>query len=161
MLQVGGLATAPVTTRRGLRKMGKCEITVDSGAEESVWPAGWLNEEPTKTIGVEKKMFIAANGQEMGHYGRREVKLQRVGVNGQIMSLSFEVTEVTKPLVTVRRITEHGNEVRFTSTGGWVENREKGTKIPLERKGGCYVLSVDLLADVMNTESSSGFTWQA
>ncbi len=30
---------------KGLRSMGLCEITLDSGAEESVWPRGWLEEE--------------------------------------------------------------------------------------------------------------------
>lgn len=39
----------------------KREITVDSGAEESVWPSGWLEEEPTITTGVEAKRFIATN----------------------------------------------------------------------------------------------------
>ena len=137
--------------------MGPCEITVDSGAEESVWPAGWFKEEPLRTIGVEPKKFIAANGQPMAHYGSKQVKFCKGGGDGdgQIMSLNFEVTDVTRPLVAVRRIVEHGNDVCFDESGGRIVNRAKGTSIPLERKGGCYVLSVELLAEV------EGFTWQA
>lgn len=38
-----------------------CDITVDSGAEESMWPAGWLLEEPPVTEGVNFKRIVAAN----------------------------------------------------------------------------------------------------
>ena len=139
-----------------MARMGPCEITVDSGAEESVWPAGWFKEEPVRTSGVEPKKFVAANGQRMAHYGSKQVRFcKKDSDDGQVMSLNFEVTDVTRPLVAVRRIVEHGNDVCFDEHGGRIVNRARGTSIPLERKGGCYVLNVELLAEV------EGFTWQA
>ena len=129
---------------------------MDSGAEESVWPAGWFEEEPLRTSGIEPKKFVAANGQRMAHYGSKQGRFcKKDSDDSQVMSLNFEVTDVTRPLVAVRRIVEHGNDVCFDEHGGRIVNRAKGTSIPLERKGGCYVLNVELLAE------AEGFTWQA
>ena len=51
-----------------------------------------------------RKKFLVANGQEMGHYGRKKIKFG--GETGSVKTMSFEVTDVTKPLVEVRRIME-------------------------------------------------------
>ena len=40
----------------------------------------------------------------MGHYGRKKIKFG--GETGSVKTMSFEVTDVTKPLVAVRRIME-------------------------------------------------------
>ena len=48
--------------------------TVDSGAEESVWPAKLLQEISTVVGEGGRKKFLVANGQEMGHYGRKKIK---------------------------------------------------------------------------------------
>ena len=54
-----------------------------------------------------RKKFLVANGQEMGHYGRKKIKFG--GEKGSVKTMSFEVTDVTKPLVAVRRA------MRYTS----------------------------------------------
>ena len=89
-------------------KKVKLEVTFDSGAEESLWPISLLKEIPTLKIVGKKKRFVAANDQDNGHYGRKEVKSGDAG-DAKISS-SFEVTHVTKSLVAVRRIIEKGNE---------------------------------------------------
>ena len=137
-----------------MKAVGQCDITVDSGAEESVWPSGWLPEEPTRTNNVQWKRFVAANGAEMTHHGKKEVKFKRRDKDG-VMALNFEVTDVTKPLVAVRRIVEKGNEVVFGQNGGLIKNVTTGQEIPLVKKGGCYVMSVDLMA------KGEGFRWPA
>lgn len=60
--------------------------------------------------------------------------------------MNFEVADVTRPLVAVRRIAERRNEVQFGENGGWIMNVGSCRKIPLVKKGGCYVMSVELLA---------------
>ena len=61
------------------------------------------------------------------------------------MSLTFQVTSVNKPLLTVRRVTEKGNHV---SSGPqpediFIDNRSTGDKIKLRPNGrGSYVLVV-------------------
>lgn len=70
-------------------------------------------------------------------------------------------TDVTKPLVAVRRIVDRGNEVHFTETGGWIGDKASGKAIQLAKKGGCYVLNVELLTEVGVDRPSMGFSWQA
>ena len=132
-----------------LRKIKKCEITVDSGAEESVWPEGLLREEPT-VEGTKKKRFITASGHEMSHCGNKQVKFVQLG-GEKVHAMNFEVTEVTKPLVAVRRVVEHGNWVVFGDDDeeglvNYIQNKKTGAKIPMREKGGSYVIDVELLA---------------
>ena len=56
---------------------------------------------------------VAANVQEMGHRGRKEVKF---GDEGDAKMLSVEVTDVTKPPVALSRIIEKENKVHFGSS---------------------------------------------
>ena len=51
---------------------GKGEITVDSGAEESVCPKDWGGQFRIQEV-VRKQKFRAANGQQIHHYGERAV----------------------------------------------------------------------------------------
>lgn len=111
-------------------------------------------EEPTVRSGAEAKMFAGAHGQEMWLSGNRTVRLRHQGCE-DVRSLGFEVTDVTRPLVAVRRIVGKCHEVHIGENGGGIRNVGMGANIPLERKGGCYTLLVDLLADAM------GFKWQA
>lgn len=67
------------------------------------------------------------------------------------MSLGFEVTYMTRPLVAVRRIVE----VHFDTSSVWIHNASRRWETPLERTSRCYLLRVDLLVD------TSGFSWQA
>lgn len=82
----------------GFESVGSCEAVVDSGAQESVWAENWLPEVRAETTGAGRKRFVVANGQEMGHYGRNVVKFRREG-GPEVLSLAFEVTDVTMPLV--------------------------------------------------------------
>lgn len=126
--------------------MGLCEITVDSGAEESVWLRGWLREEPTARSRPEAKRFVAASGQEMDHCGSKTVKFLRQG-RIDVRSLGFEARDMPRPTGGVRRPVEKSNEVRFGEDGEWIHNVARGSKIPLERSGGCYLLRVKFIAD--------------
>ena len=65
----------------------------------------------------------------------------------KIMAMSFEVTDVTKPLASVRRVVERGNVVCFHPEGSYIENIKSKERIPLRKKGGSYVMDVDLMVD--------------
>ena len=52
---------------------GRGEITVDSGAEESVCPVDWASQFGTNPVGT-KMNFKGANGNTIEHYGQREIK---------------------------------------------------------------------------------------
>jgi hypothetical protein len=138
----------------GWQKIGMGEITIDSAAEESVCPRAWAEAFGTKP--VNKKMrFINASGGEMGHYGERTASFRTVG-EAAIMSLTFQVSDVQKPLAAVRRISEKGNRVVFGPTENYIENVSTGRRIQMVKKGGSYVVPAELVI-----KEWSGFTGQA
>ena len=49
------------------------EVTVDSGAEESVCPKDWLEEQFGTNTSVKRVNFRHASGGRMPHYGQREI----------------------------------------------------------------------------------------
>ena len=64
-----GLAgTYDVCAVQKSQKVKRVEVTVDSGAEESVWPAKLLQEIPTVKGEGGRTKFLVVNRQEMGHY---------------------------------------------------------------------------------------------
>ena len=53
---------------------GKTQITVDSGAEESVCPKEWGKQFGTQEVGKPRN-FKNANGTVIAHYGERKVQV--------------------------------------------------------------------------------------
>ena len=81
---------------------------------------------------------------------------QNVGNSEVGMSLNFHVTDVFKPLLSVKRITECGNQVNFgpTSEHCFIQNVGTGDKIPLrETPSGSYVMDVCLKSSDMSSLS--------
>ena len=61
------------------------------------------------------------------------------------MSLRFEVADVKKPLIAVKRICEKGNQVHFGPKEGdsFIQNKDTGDKVMLRPSGkGSYMLDV-------------------
>jgi hypothetical protein len=139
---VGEKKPAPRWKSAGLGK-----VTIDSGAEESVWPKDFLNEK--KTVPTEKvRRFVAANGAPMAHYGEKSVNFSQSS-DGPMSSMSFQVSDVTKPLASVARIFEHGNIVQFGSEDGesFMVFKKTGKKIPITRQRGSFIINVEFLFD--------------
>lgn len=101
----------------GLESVRPCETSVDSAAEESVRPREGLTEVLAVTTGVERKRFVAANGQEMGHYGRKVVQFRRKGCPS-VLTLGCDVTEVTRSLVVAARRVVQKRQRRRARPGG-------------------------------------------
>jgi hypothetical protein len=149
-----GLGCGINAVEAGWHKIGMEEITIDSAAEESVCPKAWAEAFGTKSVG-KKMRFINASGGEMGHYGERTANFRTVG-EAAIMSLTFQVSDVQKPLAAVRRISEKGNRVVFGPTENYIENVATGRRIQMVKKGGSYVVPAELVI-----KEWSGFTGQA
>jgi len=118
----------------------KGKVTIDSGAEASIWPAthvSWKNVKPTeesrKGIG-----FVAANGSRMQNYGGTQVKFEK---DGKVKAMNFEVTDCKKPLASVARIVDQGNKVVFDEGESYILNKKTGEKIMLERERGTFVMT--------------------
>jgi len=63
---------------------------------------------------------------------------------GAAMGLCFQVTDVRKPLLAVKRITEKGNVVQFgpAENDNFIKNKLSGDKVLLRKKGGSYIMDV-------------------
>ena len=123
----------------------KSKITIDSGAEESVWPIDQVNEEDLVETEASRNDigFVAANGARMKNFGALKVDFRK---GGKPMSMNFHATNVKKPLAAVCRITECGNKVCFgpQPEDNYIMNVQTNEVILMKRDRGTYVLEVDL-----------------
>ena len=118
------------------------KITVDSGAAESVWPAGFMPEIQIKpSVGSQTGViYIAANGNRMPNLGEKKVHFKtKDGLNS---SITFQVTKVKKPLAAVSKITEKGNWVCSGPSEAYIENVPTGKRTNLELHNGTHSLEV-------------------
>ena len=144
---------------RGDDVIGEGDITVDSGAAESVWPAEYMTEIPTKATDKSKEnvWYVAANGSRMRNMGMKQVTFKDKE-NGSVGTMDFQVTNVQKPLASVRRIVEKGNKVVFGRGPGqsYIEGAN-GKRVALVEKNGTYALAVQYLKEI----DGQGFKGQA
>ena len=118
------------------------EMTVDSGASETVVGDGMImssevREGPASRRGVEYEM---ANGVRIPNLG--EQRFVAHTLEGHQRNIKAQVCDVTKPLLSVRRMVETGNRVVFDKDGSYVEDRNTQERMYLNEKNGMYVLKV-------------------
>ena len=92
----------------------------------------------------------------MGHYGEKDVTFKN-GSEQDIVGLKFQVTDVKKPLLAVRRLVEKGNVVSFgpEPEQNYIRNIATGKQIAMERKGGAFIINAHFVK-----EMESGFARQ-
>ena len=131
--------------------LGVGDIVVDSAADESCWPKGQGDAFPTKPS-KRNLVLKTANGGTMGHYGEKDIAFQN---GGDIGGLKFQVTDVTKPLLAVRRLVEKGNVVSFgpEDNQNYIHNTTSGKRVPMEKKGGSFVIRAAFVAEIADGES--------
>ena len=62
------------------------------------------------------------------------------------MKIKFQVADVKKPLMAVKRIVENGNRVVFSESGSYIINDKTGDKLNLRENGrGSYLMDVDFV----------------
>jgi hypothetical protein len=130
-------------------------IMVDSGAAESVWPENYRQEIPLLQADQAKasSRYVAANGEVMTNRGRNLVHF-RTGGEKSIKAMEFQVTQVKKPLASVRRIVERGNKVVFSNEGSYIEAPD-GRRTQLVEHNGTFAL------EIAYAEEALGFTRRA
>ena len=118
---------------------GKVEVMVDSGASKSVWPR-------TRGGVTRKKMdtgvkLTAANGSPIEVEGEAALHFKR---GQRRCAMRFLDADVRRPLSVVSAMVDEGNEVVFRRSGSFVRNEKTKEKIPMERRGGVYVMELDV-----------------
>ena len=94
---------------------------------------------------ITKSMLCACDGECEGEGSYKEICIIEQGSAGKQMALSFQVAEVKKPLLSVSRVVEKGNEVRFGpgKEGNYIRNTKTGDKFVLRPNGkGSYLMDV-------------------
>ena len=92
----------------------------------------------------------------MAHYGRKEIFFQN-GQGKDPIGLTFQVTDVRKPLLAVRRLVEKGNKVVLAPDGeeSYIFNAITKKKVPTKKKGGSFVIEAHFI------KRAAGFARQA
>ena len=71
-----------------------------------------------------------------------EKKSVAVDEGGTTRKMTAQVTDVSKPLLSVSKIVQAGNRVVFAKEGSYVEDDETGERMYLKESGGMYMLKL-------------------
>ena len=118
------------------------EITVDSGAGESVIPPELMAQFGTQPTDASRsgEEYIAASGDVIQNEGERTCDV--VTLEGVSRKITFQVTGVNKALLSVGRVCEKNQAVIFTPHWSYIQCLESGEVVPLKSKNGVWVLEV-------------------
>lgn len=120
------------------------EIIVDSGAARSVAPVGWSNAAVERE--PDARDFRTANGSVLKNRGKQRVVLEGSSLKGKC-AMKFFVTDVQRPLASVRDLCSKGNTVTFRQGTGQIRNERTGRTIDLYEKEGTYRMRARLVPD--------------
>ena len=117
------------------------EITVDSGACDTVLPSSMLASIQTVSTAASRAMeeYEVANGHVIINEGEKRCLMMTPGSTVP-KGIVFQVTDVHKPLMSVGAMCDAGYECLMSMEGGFMRDIESGEMIPLTRKGNLYVL---------------------
>jgi hypothetical protein len=120
-----------ITSAKSWKPAGSREITIDSAADESVCPKDWGAVYPLREPPRWLK-FINASGGMMQHHGERQATFRTSGEE-DVLGMTFQASDVQKPLAAVLRITEKGNRVCFgpKAEDNYIQNTMTGKKIQM------------------------------
>ena len=117
------------------------ELTVDSGAAETICPASMATSVTTqpgpKTIQGVK--YTCAGGRKLPNLGEKRCTLATNDSTTQ-RSMTMQVADVSRPLLSVARSVDAGNRIVFDQQWSYTEDRKTGERTTLTRQGGLHVL---------------------
>ena len=117
------------------------EITVDSGACDTVLPTGMLSSIKTESTEASRNLeeYEVANGHTIINEGQKRCMMMTPGSTVP-KGIVFQVTDVHKPLMSVGAMCDAGYECLMSKAGGFMRDIDTGEMIPLVRRGNLYVL---------------------
>ena len=122
-------------THRGERM----DITIDSGAAESVMPVSKCEDYPLKSGAWTGSEYGTADGGTIVNLGERLLIMDLK--DGTTKGMQFQVGDkCTKALGAVSRIADKGNRVVFEASYGFIQGKQTGECTYFERKDDVYVL---------------------
>ena len=122
--------------------MEEIELAVDSGATETVVGEGDLPSIELKEGAASKRgtEYEVANGVRIPNLG--EKKFVAYTEEGSMRSLTAQVCDVNKPLLSVRKVIAGGSRVVFDEEGSYIESKVTGERTWLKEQGGMFMLKM-------------------
>ena len=132
------MSTAPSNGNDGWEMI---EITVDSGACDTVLPSKMLPSVPMDSTEASQNCeeYEVANGHSIVNEGEKRCIMMTAGSKVP-KGIIFQVTDVHKPLMSVGAMADAGYECLMAKQGGFMRDIDTGELIPLKRRGNLYVL---------------------
>ena len=112
-----------------------------------------IKESPGSRAGVE---YETASGEQVPNQGEKSLEI--CTAEGQLRSLTLQVCDVRKPLMSVRKVCAVGQRVVFDSDWSYIEDKVTGERTTIEESGGVYTLRVWVRPQQMK-EFNQGFPW--
>ena len=115
---------------------------MDSGAAESVCPRTMAPQFAIQDSAASKSgvYYTSANGGKIMNLGEQHVPVCLS--NGARSICTFQIAEVSRPLMSVSRLCEMGNRVLFGANGGVILNLHSGSATPFHKEDGVYVFEM-------------------
>ena len=118
------------------------ELLVDSGAVDNVgdpraFPEYRLRESDGSRSGLH---YLAANNGKIKNEG--ELNLSCRSSEGMAFKLKMQGARVSRPILSVIRLTESGEDVIFKKNGGIIKDTQTGVTTTFRRKHGIHVMGV-------------------
>ncbi len=115
------------------------DMMVDHGESVTV-----INHDMVKAVDAQEAKpsvrYEVADGRLIGNMGRQTFNAV---TNCEVLhKMKAEVTDVKKALLSVFKLVKSGNRVVFAEGDCFIENTTTKQKIPIEERGGAYVLKV-------------------
>ena len=84
--------------------------------------------------------YTSANGGHIPNLGEQHVPVCLA--NGARTIATFQVAEVSRPLMSVARLCEMGNRILFGANGGVILNLKTGDVTPFQKEEGVYTFEM-------------------
>ena len=113
---------------------------MDSGSAECVAPETIAKNIPLMETEASRQgqTYHTADGGVIKNKGEKTVTMY--SEDGDKFRARYQITDVTRPLNSISRVCDQGNNVLFTKTGGWIINHESGRYTWFPREHGVYVI---------------------
>ena len=124
------------------RGWSRVKVIMDSGAAESVCPRTMapqftVHDSIASRAGV---YYTSANGGKIMNLGEQHVPVCLS--NGARTIATFQVADVSRPLMSVSKLCEMGNRVIFGANGGILLNLQSGEATPFVKDEGVYTFEM-------------------
>ena len=101
--------------------------------------------------------FVVGSGDRVKNQGQVRLRMKSTDAVGSLMSSTFQVAEITRPLMSVSKICDQGMSCLFEKTHARIVAPDGSTVAKFERDGGLYTCTMKLRKPQVDKGSTAGF----